>query len=276
MKIGEMAGVSGLRERYPRLEAAVVALAGFAGAVVLLAVLAVVVGFGLGSPGPAGPAPSVDFTDEPATVLAAATERLEHRDYTVEEWVRTVDHRDGSVSGALFYRVHVEATRGQVRGRVQPAGPYGDGAVGDRPVREIFAAGDAGWVRLRGVEYWQPSAVAANVSRDVSEGLNVSRERLAGETVTVVLDNETRFVATVERDAAADDGVDRVRYVIEKGPDPRLREVWYVSERRFETRTRVLRVLNYGEATAPRPADVPWTSVAELTTRVSRGLDRLA
>lgn|GEM_PF-5149748 len=261
-----------LRERHPRLADALLATAGLAGLLAVLATIAVGVGLLLGAPGPADEAPTVDFGDEPAAVVANATKRLGYRDFTVEQWVRTVDYRDGGVSGSMVVRLAVESTRGQVRGRVQPANSFA--VAGDRWVDSVFVADGAGWGRPRGATYWTRSPRAVDLTREALAFSNVSRDRLAAGNATVV-ENGSTYVVRVEPPDSSPAGVDRIRYVIARGDDPHLQMVRFVSERRFETTTRIVRVLDYREATAPRPADVPWTTVAEVRNRVVRGIGRL-
>lgn len=266
-----------LSRRYPRLATAGWLLTGLVGALWLLALVAVLVGLALGMPGPDDPAPSVDFDDEPAAVVATAARRLDHRDYTVEEWVRRIDRQTGGVSGGMFYRFHVENSRGQLRGTIQPAGPYGSyGFVGEEPATEVFVADGAAWVRLQYREYWQRSAPAGNLTTEVLAPLNVTRERLDDATVSVVANNETVWVADVPAaDAPGVDGAGTVRYVVARGEDPHLRQVRIERPGRLERETRVIRVTRYGETRAIRPEGVPWTTVGELHERAVRGLGRI-
>jgi hypothetical protein len=266
-----------IAERYPRVTNTAWLVAGLVGALWVLALGAVLLGLLVGAPGPTEPAPTVDFDDEPGAVLGAASERLDHRDFTVEEWVRTLDFRDGSVSGGRFFQLHVEHSRGQVRGTIRPASPYStQGFVGEQPAEELFVADGAAWVRLRGQPYWQRSAPAANVTASLLAPLNVSRDQLADAEVTVVTDNETTWAAEVAAsDAPNVEDVGTVRYVVARGEDPHLQRIRIDRPGRLEARSRVIRVVRYEEARAIRPAGVPWTTVGELRERAVRGLGRL-
>ncbi len=253
-------------------------VAGLAGALWLLALVGVVIGLLLGGPGPTGDPPTIDTADDPTAVLVAAADRLDHRGFTVEEWVRTVDYRDGSVSGGRFFRFDVERPRGQLRGEIRPAGPYSDhGFVGDEPVAELFVADGAAWVRLRESSYWQRSAPAANLTTQLLAPLNLSRERLADADLSVVASNESTWIGElpIAQAPGVDGGVGTVRYVVALGEDPHLQEVRIHRPGRQESSTRLLRIVRYGQARAIRPADVPWTTVSELQRRAARGLDRL-
>lgn len=271
-------GVSDLADRWPWLVTAGRAVPTVVGVCVLLAAIGVLVGYGLGGPAPTGSPPAVDFGDDPADVVADASERLTHRNHTLESWTRTVDYRRGSVGGGLFYRLHVEPSRGHVRGRVQPAGAYGNyGFLGDVSPEEIYAAQGTAWVRPAGDGDWLRSPPAAALAADARETSNLSRERLVAADLTVIADNETRYVAgTTDARAAGFDDAGSVRYVVAKGEDPHLREIRHVRDAPTGQSTRLVRVVNYGETVAIRPLGLPPTTVSELAARTTRGWGRLA
>lgn len=263
--------------RYPRLAAAKRTAVPVLGILALLVALAALVGFALGAPGPTDGPPAVDFDDDPAVVVAAASERLAHRNYTVESWVRSVDYRTGGVSGGQFYRLHVEAPRGQVRGRLRPAASYADYEfLGDTHAREVFATDGAAWVKLAGQDYWQRSRPAGAFADDALAIANTSRRRLAAANLTVRRDNETVFVAeTTDPPAVGFDRAGTVRYVVAKGPEPHLQQIRFDADEPTGRTTRLRRIVHYGETVAIRPAELPSTTVSEVGARVIRGWDRL-
>lgn len=267
-----------LARRWPRAAAAVRASPTVLGVCVVLAAVAVLVGYGLGAPGPTGHQQTVDFDDDPAAVVAAASERLEHRPYTVESWTRRVDYRRGSVSGGRFYRLYVEPGRGQLRGGVQPTGAYGDYSFrGDEAPVAIFATTDGpAWVRPADGSAWLQSPPAAALAADAREPANLTRERLADANLTVLAANGTSYVAgTDDTRAAGFEAASRVRFVVTRGENPHLREVRVVQRAPTAEATRLVRVVDRGEAVAVRPAGIPPTTVGETLVRIERGWRRL-
>lgn len=263
--------------RYPRLATAGWVLAGLCGLLWLLVLSLVVVGLVLGGPGPDAAPPGVDFDESPEKVVADATEQLGYHDFTVEHWFRRTDHKSGRVTGGIRYRFHFELSRGQLRGKIWPARGVSNGTTRpDQPSHEVFVVPGAAWVTPQERDYWQRTS--ARFPQGTPRVVGIPPERIGRANLTVVTNNETTFVATGGPEAVSTLGLGRngtVRFVVTKEQDPHLVKWRYRNEERLESYTRVIRILNYGEATAPRPEDVPWTTVDELGVRAIRGLTDL-
>lgn len=267
-----------LAQRWPQVATAVRRGSHLLGICVVFVAVAVLVGYAFGAPGPTGPPPTVDFDGEAAAVVADASERLEYRPYTVESWTKRVDYRHGSVSGGRFYRLHVEPSRGQLRGSLQPAAGYGDyGFRGGEAPEAIFATVDGpAWVRPANAGAWLQSPPAAALAADARKPANLSRERLADANLTVLAENETSFVAgTADTRTAGFETAGSVRFVVAKGENPHLREVRIVQRSPTAQATRLLRVVDRGETVAVRPVGIPPTTVGETLARIERGWSRL-
>lgn len=210
-------------------------------------------------------------------VVENATRRLAHRDYVLEFGLRTRNHTTGNRSAVPYARVSYENSADRLHARIWPNRFRDDRPMETGPPRRVWVHRDGpGWISPPGESGWHPSSDPLFHERRPDDPLTnyvIDRGNL-----TVRTDNATHYVVvgrdpgrTVDRDLEAF----RLTVVVAKRPDPHLVSATATREFPRAITHERFAVVQYRNATAPRPKRVPSTTIEEIVGRAAAGIDRL-